>query len=110
MVKRNKEFDEMIDPVELKEPENGGNSFDLPKGIWMRGLMMLILAFMFGLAQTVLGVLAVVQFLWMLFKREKNALLMDFGIDLGEWLAAVARFQCGATEEKPFPWAKWDSD
>ena len=107
MVKRNKEFDEMIDPVDPDNPKDGPTRIDPPGGIWMRGLMMLILAFLFWLAETVLGVVAVVQFLWMLFTKEKNALLMDFGTDLGEWLAAVARFQSGATEDKPFPWAKW---
>ncbi len=106
MVKANKEFDDMIDPVEMNEPDRDGG-FKAPEGIWMRGLMMLILAFMFALAETVLAVVAVVQFLWMLFAKEKNALLADFGVDLGNWLAAVARFQSGATEDKPFPWAKW---
>lgn len=107
MVKPNKEFDDMIDPVELKEPKGGSQTFDPPKGIWMRGLMMLILALMFGLAETVLAVLALVQFLWMVFTREKNSLLMDLGVGLGEWMAATARFQSGATEDKPFPWGKW---
>lgn len=106
MVKANKEFDDMIDPVEMDEPGRG-KGFEAPEGIWIRGLMMLILALMFALAETVLAVLAVIQFLWMLFAKEKNALLMDFGADLGKWLADVARFQSGATEEKPFPWAKW---
>lgn len=107
MVKPNKEFDDMIDPVELQEPSSGGAKFDPPKGIWMRGLMMLILALMFALAEMILGVIAVVQFLWMLFTKEKNPLLRDFGVDLGEWMAAVARFQAGATDKKPFPWDKW---
>jgi len=107
MVEPNKELDEMIDPVELQEPAQGPKKFDPPKGIWMRGLMMLILALMFALAETILGVIAVVQFLWMLFTKEKNPLLRDFGGDLGEWMAAVARFQSGATDDKPFPWAKW---
>ncbi len=107
MVTPNKEFDEMIDPVDPDEAEDGPTKFDPPKGIWMRGLLMLILALMFGLAETVLVVVAVVQFLWMLFAKEKNALLMEFGKDLGKWLEATARFQSGATEDKPFPWAKW---
>lgn len=107
MVTPNKEFDDMIDPVELQEPDKSGSKFDPPEGIWMRGLMMLILAFMFGLAQTILGVVAVVQFLWMLFTKEKNELLADFGQDLAKWLAHVALFQTGASEDKPFPWAKW---
>lgn len=107
MVERNEEFDEMIDPVELQEPANGSKKFDPPKGIWMRGLIMLVLALMLGLAKTILLVIALVQFLWMLFTKEKNTLLVEFGIDLGEWMAATARFLSGATDKKPFPWAKW---
>ena len=107
MVKDENEFDEILGPVDPDEPEMGDAGHKAPDRIWMRGLMMLILAVMFGLAETVLGVLALIQFLWMLVTKEKNALLMDFGADLGNWLADVARFQSGATEDKPFPWAKW---
>ena len=94
------------DPVDIEEPGEA-DDFGANKGIWMRGLWMLVLALMFGLAETILAVTAVVQFLWMLITKEKNALLMDFGEDLGNWLSAVARFQSGASEEKPIPWAKW---
>jgi len=97
------------DPVELEEPPqtDTGGGFEPPKGIWMRGLMMIILAMMFGLAQTILGVLAVVQFFWILFSKEKNQMLANFGLDLGEWLAMTARFQSAASEDKPSPWSKW---
>jgi hypothetical protein len=95
------------DPIELQEPANKSGEFDAPEGIWLRGLWMLVLAMMFGLAQTILGVVAVVQFLWMLFAKEKNHLLVEFGDDLGKWMAHVARFQSGASEDKPFPWARW---
>ena len=37
--------------------------------IWMRGLFMLIFAVFFGLAETVLLAIAVVQFLWMIFAK-----------------------------------------
>ena len=108
MVKPNKEFDDMIDPVEMQEPGDGGDKgFNPPDGIWMRGLVMLVLGLLFRLAATVLWVMAVVQFLWMLFSGDKNALLVDFGRDLGDWMAKVARFQSGASEDKPFPWDKW---
>jgi len=93
------------DPVETDEPKFG-DDFE-GNNVWMRGLWMLILALMFALAETVLAVVAVVQFLWILFAKEKNELLMDFGHDLGTWLQDVARFQSGATEAKPFPWKKW---
>ncbi len=79
-----------------------------PSGsVWMRGLFMVIFAVFFGLSETLLLFLAVVQFFWMLFKREKNAAIAAFGTDLGKWLAEVAAFQTGATDDKPFPWGKW---
>lgn len=81
--------------------------FEAPPGIWMRGLWMLILAVMFGIAETVLAIGALVQFLWMLFSREKNQLLVEFGRDLGRWMSDVAAFQTGVTEDKPFPWKRW---
>ena len=111
MVEPNKEFDDMIDPVELQEPDgpdgHDTKSFDPPKGIWMRGLYMIILGLMFALAETILCVVAVVQFFWMLFTKNKNQLLAEFGQDMGKWLSDVAQFQTGATEDKPFPWKKW---
>ena len=95
------------DPVELREPEYGGGEFDQPENIWLRGLWMLVFGVLFALAETVLWVVALVQFLWMLFAKEKNGLLVEFGGDLGKWLHEVVRFQSGASEVKPFPWKKW---
>jgi hypothetical protein len=73
----------------------------------MRGLFMLVLAVAFGVAQSLLFLTALVQFLWLLLAHEPNALLVKFGKSLSLWLAATARFLCCVTEEKPFPWAGW---
>ena len=75
--------------------------------IWMRGLFMLVVIFAFGVGQGLLFLTAVVQFLWLLFAKEPNRLLVGFGKSLALWLAETARFLCCATEEKPFPWAAW---
>ena len=72
--------------------------------IWMRGLYMIILALLFGVAEFVLVVFAVLQFAWMLFAKERNAFLADTGQIIGNWLRQVSEFQTGATDEKPFPW------
>jgi len=81
----------------------------VPAGnIWKRGLYMVIFAVLFALAETVLVVVALVQFFWMVFAKEKNAGLADFGQSLGRWLRQVAEFQTGSTDEKPFPWEKWE--
>lgn len=93
-------------PLEFEEP-GYEDDFEEQDSIWMRGLWMLVLALLFALAETILAVVAVVQFLWMMFTKEKNELLMEFGNDLGKWLRDVARFQSAVTDEKPFPWNKW---
>lgn len=91
---------EDTDTIESTSPDR--------KAILLRGLWMLILAILFGIAETVLLIAAVLQFAWMLFAREKNTFLVEFGASLGKWLEKTARFQTGASEEKPFPWTKWE--
>ena len=76
--------------------------------IWMRGLFMLIFAALFAVAETVLLVVTVIQFFWMLFAKEKHEGLAGFGVSLSHWISATVRFQTAASEEKPFPWAKWE--
>lgn len=74
---------------------------------WIRGLWMLVFAFLFEVAKFVLVVCAVVQFGWLLFTREKNPHIAAFGTQLGDWLVKTARFQTAASDQKPFPWAPW---
>ncbi len=77
------------------------------KNVWKRGLFMLLFAIAFGAGQTILNVLALAQFLWLLFTREPNNPLLRFGNSLAIWLADVARFQTCATDQKPFPFRPW---
>ena len=74
---------------------------------WMRGVYMALFLLFFAVAETVLTLVAVVQFGWMLAYRAPQPDLRRFGVALGAWLAEVARFQSGETEEKPFPWGDW---
>ena len=77
------------------------------KAPWIRGLHMLIFALLFALAEVVLWVATVLQFGWILFTGRRNDQIAGFGEDLADWLARCARFQTGASEDKPFPWGKW---
>ena len=94
--------------IENNGDEFGHETYRPQKSVWMRGLFMVIFAVLFGLAETVLFVVAVIQFLWMLFAKETNNGLADFGKSLGNWLRQVVEFQTGSTDEKPFPWGKWE--
>ncbi|SEQ99801.1 DUF4389 domain-containing protein [Thalassovita taeanensis] len=87
------------EPVRQPDPEKNA--------IWMRLLYMVILAVLFGVAETVLLVAAILQFGWLLFTKKRNAQIAEFGSKLGSWMQAVARFQTASTEDKPFPWARW---
>jgi hypothetical protein len=73
----------------------------------MRGLFMLLLIIGLTVGQWLLNLLALVQFLWLLFARTPNEVLGRFGGSLAIWLADVGRFLTCATDDKPFPWRSW---
>ena len=79
----------------------------LPQNMWLHGLLMLILLLFLNLAQSLLGLCALVQFLWMLVAREPNAHIATFGEQLANWIAISARFISGSSDQKPFPWTAW---
>jgi hypothetical protein len=96
------------DPIPLPEPgTDETESYEPPESPWLRGLHMLVFAVLLEVAQWVLLVATVLQFLWLLFAKEKNAPIAEFGASLSKWLARAARFQTAATEDKPFPWSRW---
>lgn len=78
-----------------------------PQSLWKHGFVMLVLVLLVQLAQTVLGVCAIVQFLWMAIAKHRNARIGKFADGLGSWLAITARFLGGSHDEKPFPWSDW---
>ncbi len=80
-----------------------------PDSMLLRLLYMLLIAIMISLAQTVLGVATVIQFVVMLVNnKQPNERLADFGTDLGIWVAKAARYQTAASEVKPWPWSELD--
>lgn len=82
---------------------------DQPDNLLMRLVFMLLIAVMISLAQTVLGVVTVIQFVIMLINnKEPNERLADFGTDLGIWIAKAARYQTAASNVKPWPWTDLD--
>jgi len=74
---------------------------------WSRLIPMIVLMICFALAETVLYLVAVIQFIWALVNNEPNKQLSEFGASLSDWMAQDAKYLTYVTEEKPFPWAKW---
>jgi hypothetical protein len=77
------------------------------RDVWLRGLFMLLFMIAFAIGQSILNIMAIVQFLWLMFAREHNRLLASFGDSLATWLAEVGRFLTCAADERPFPWKPW---
>jgi hypothetical protein len=44
----------------------------------------------------------------MLFAKERNEFIGDFGVSIGKWMGQIVEYQTAKTDEKPFPWAKWE--
>lgn len=78
-------------------------------GLVQRLIYMVIIWIMLSLAQSVLTLATIVQFVLMLINGgQPNERLAEFGTDLGIWIAKAARFQTGASEVKPWPWTELD--
>lgn len=74
---------------------------------WIRGLYMILFAFIYSLAEVVVVAVVVFQFLWMLITRTTNERLLEFSDDLSVFIYQILQFVTFNTEEKPFPFAPW---
>ncbi len=105
----------MADPNEFDDvmPENTAHKVPPPKGI-QEGLLArlvssVVIWFMISLSQTIIGVVTLVQFLFLVINnKQPNERLANFGEDVGIWMAKAARYQAGASEVKPWPWTELD--
>ena len=77
------------------------------RNIWMRGLLMILMALAYQLGSTLLFLLAVIQFVLALLNDAPNSRLMAFGRSLGRYQGQIANFVSFAVEEPPFPFAEW---
>ena len=95
----------MADPTTPADDPHPEPHPEPAENLWLRLLWMILIGMMLGLAQTVLQVAALLQFILMLSRKGRpNAELAWFGKRMGDWMAKAARFQTAADEEKPWPW------
>ena len=80
-----------------------------PRKLWVRLLLMILLAAAFQLAASVLLFVAVLQLVLAAATSAPNARLQDLGRSLGRYLAQIADFESFGSEELPFPFSAWPS-
>jgi Domain of unknown function (DUF4389) len=69
--------------------------------------MMVLLAFAFQLAASLLFVMAVVQLVLAAAAGAPNDRLQHLGRGLGDYLGQIARFESFASDDLPFPFSAW---
>lgn len=79
------------------------------RSTWVRGLYMLLMGIFFHLAQWVMGVVAVIQFILAVVTHAPNERLTTFGRSLSRYVQQIAAFLTFASEEIPFPFSDWPS-
>jgi hypothetical protein len=79
------------------------------RNIWLRGFYMLLMAFIFEVAITVMFVVAVIQFVLALLNGTANDRLVSLGRNLGRYIRQISNFLTFASEEVPFPFSDWPS-
>lgn len=81
------------------------------KETWVRGLFLLLIAFLLSVAKLVTSVVVVLQFLFTVFTGQTNENLQRFGASLSRYVYQGMRFLTYNTDTKPFPFSPWpDAD
>ena len=80
-----------------------------PRKLWVRGLLMILLAAAFQLAASLLAFIAVLQLVLAAATGAPNIRLQHLGRSLGRYLAQIADFESFGSEDLPFPFNAWPS-
>jgi Domain of unknown function (DUF4389) len=80
------------------------------RSTWLRLLFMIVMAVLYAVARIVITVVAIVQFLYVLFTGETNPRLKELGSSLATYDYQIVRYLTFNTEERPFPFdTDWPS-
>jgi hypothetical protein len=78
--------------------------------IWGRGLYMLLFVGAYSIAELIVIVLSLYQFVSVLFTGRANEPLLQFGKNLSVYIYEILEFQTFNTEQRPFPFSPWPDD
>ena len=74
---------------------------------WMRLVYMILFVVAFNVAELVLGVVVLVQFLFQLFTGQSNERLRTLGQGIGAYIYEIIVFLSYHPDDKPFPFGHW---
>jgi hypothetical protein len=74
---------------------------------WMRGLYMLLFAFFYGLADFVLFMIVVFQFILKVLTSDTNDRLRKLGQSIATYIYQILQFLTFNTDHHPYPFGAW---
>lgn len=76
-------------------------------GVWQRGLAMLLFGFIGGFIRFFISLIAIFQFITLLFTSKPNRQLLKLGQSLNNYVYQINQFLTVNSEKYPFPFADW---
>lgn len=74
---------------------------------WLRAFFLVLFGVIGYIVQIIVWLMAIVQFLFLLFSDEVNPQLSEFGKSLSAYLEQLASYLTFVSDEKPFPFGSW---
>lgn len=78
--------------------------------LWTRAVFMVLFAIISVIARAVITLLAVVQFIVVMFTGRANEAMLELGNNLAKYVSEMVRFVTFNTEDKPFPFSPWPDE
>lgn len=80
------------------------------RSIWVRGLYTLLFVVIYSVAETILSLLAIFQFIAALVTGHVNDVLLRFGTNLSRFIYQILQFVTFNDETVPFPFSDWPDE
>ena len=80
------------------------------RNIWSRALFMLFFVLAYTVAETILTLLVIFQFIAALVTRHVNEPLQRFGTNLSSYVYQILQFQTFNSETRPYPFSDWPDE
>lgn len=88
--------------------EEKSSNFTNPD-LWIRLIYMLVFGLLSALARLVVAIIAIIQFVVVLFTGSANQNLRDLGQGVAQWTEQAYKFLTFVSELKPYPFHEWPS-
>jgi len=92
---------------DVPKSDNGIKAHVKSRNTWLRGVFMLLFVVIFNIAEFVLMMTTLFQFLASLFTGKPNERALRFGANLAEFIGQIGSYLTFASDERPFPFADW---